>query len=171
MPHARDVGHVSRCQIIVRTCQRGGCRHMAGYPFGIVWREVAVVFVCAYLGSHMGGRRCAEMVVLVKCVDFPPPWSAEALDGGRSPVHITDVDQQPSHVWQGVGHGIIFLPMYDGDDLPSAEHRAHIRRFQRSTLTDKEDVALRGWVAFKRWHHAQLVERDRKTGTEKSNQR
>ena len=38
-------------------------------------------------------------------------------------------------------------------DMPSAEHRAHIRRFQRSTLTDAQDCALRGFVAWKRLNH------------------
>ena len=53
--------------------------------------------------------------------------------------------------------------------LPSAEHRAHIRRFLRSTSTDEEDVALRGFVAWKRLNHrlmaaAQAVE----SGTDRS---
>ena len=30
-------------------------------------------------------------------------------------------------------------------DMPSAEHRGHIRRFQRLTLTDEQDVAIRGF--------------------------
>jgi predicted N-acyltransferase len=35
-------------------------------------------------------------------------------------------------------------------DLPSAEHRSHIRRFRGlDWLTDAEDVAVRGYVAFR----------------------
>ena len=50
-----------------------------------------------------------------------------------------------------------------GPDMPSAEHRGHIRRFLRSPYGDKEDVALRGFVAWKRLNHrliaaAQAVE-------------
>ena len=41
--------------------------------------------------------------------------------------------------------------------LPSAEHRAHIRRFRRSTLTDEQDVMLRGFVAWKRLNHRLMV--------------
>ena len=37
--------------------------------------------------------------------------------------------------------------------LPSAEHRAHIRRFLRSDSTDAEDVALRGYIAWRRLEH------------------
>jgi hypothetical protein len=37
--------------------------------------------------------------------------------------------------------------------LPSAEHRRHIRLFQKSDLTDEEDVALRGYVVWKRLEH------------------
>ena len=49
--------------------------------------------------------------------------------------------------------------------LPSAEHRAHIRRFQRSTLTDAEDCAIRGYIAWRQLEHslraeAQAVESD-----------
>ena len=56
-----------------------------------------------------------------------------------------------------------------GPEMPSAEHRAHIRRFQRSTLSDEQDVALRGFVAWKRLNHrlraeAQAVE----SGTDRS---
>ena len=36
------------------------------------------------------------------------------------------------------------------DSLPSAEHRGHIRRFLDSGYADKEDVALRGFVFWKR---------------------
>ena len=38
--------------------------------------------------------------------------------------------------------------------LPSVEHRAHIRRFLRSDLTDEEDCALRGYVAWRRLEFA-----------------
>ena len=53
--------------------------------------------------------------------------------------------------------------------LPSAEHRAHIRRFQRSTLTDAEDFAIRGYIAWRQLEHslraeAQAVE----SGTDRS---
>jgi hypothetical protein len=36
-------------------------------------------------------------------------------------------------------------------DLPSKEHRGHIRRFLRLDFTDEQDVALRGLRAFKIW--------------------
>jgi hypothetical protein len=40
------------------------------------------------------------------------------------------------------------------DRLPSAEHRAHIRRFQHCTdLTDRQDVALRGYVVWRQLEH------------------
>jgi hypothetical protein len=53
--------------------------------------------------------------------------------------------------------------------LPSAEHRGHIRRFQRCTLTDAQDVAIRGYVAWRQLEHslraaAQAVE----SGTDRS---
>ena len=35
--------------------------------------------------------------------------------------------------------------------LPSAEHRAHIRRFQRSTLTG---CAIRGYIAWRQLEHS-----------------
>ena len=52
--------------------------------------------------------------------------------------------------------------------LPSL-HRAHIRRFQRSTLTDAEDCAIRGYIAWRQLEHslraeAQAVE----SGTDRS---
>ena len=42
-------------------------------------------------------------------------------------------------------------------EMPSAEHRAHIRRFMRSPYGDKEDVALRGFVGWKRWNFALMT--------------
>ena len=56
--------------------------------------------------------------------------------------------------------------------LPSAEHRAHIRRFQRSTLTDAEDCAIRGYIAWRQLEHslraeAELVERGTNRGSKK----
>ena len=37
-------------------------------------------------------------------------------------------------------------------NLPSAEHRAHIRRFGKQWfLSDEQDVALRHYVAYRRW--------------------
>ena len=48
-------------------------------------------------------------------------------------------------------------------DLPSPERRGHIRRFQRLYwLTDEQDVALRGLVAWKRWNWHAMAERDQK---------
>ena len=44
--------------------------------------------------------------------------------------------------------------------LPSAEHRAHIRRFRRSDLTDEEDCALRGYIAWRQLEFALRAERD-----------
>jgi hypothetical protein len=42
-------------------------------------------------------------------------------------------------------------------DLPSPEHRRHIRLFSGlHDMTDAEDVALRGFIAWKRWQHAQM---------------
>lgn len=52
------------------------------------------------------------------------------------------------------------LPPFEPPELPSAEHRAHIRRFVGSRLTDAEDVALRGWVAFRRWLHKCTTEQE-----------
>jgi hypothetical protein len=47
--------------------------------------------------------------------------------------------------------------------LPSAEHRRHIRRFRGlDWLTDAEDVALRGFVTWKRWHWHEMEKRDAK---------
>ena len=43
-------------------------------------------------------------------------------------------------------------------DLPSAEHRAHIRRFLRSDSTDEEDCALRGYIAWRRLEFALRTE-------------
>jgi hypothetical protein len=43
-------------------------------------------------------------------------------------------------------------------DMPSAEHRGHIRRFLRSPFTDEQDVALRGFVAWKRLNHRLMAE-------------
>jgi hypothetical protein len=43
-------------------------------------------------------------------------------------------------------------------DLPSPEHRRHIRLFQGlADLTDEQDVALRGYVVWKRLNHALTV--------------
>ena len=39
-------------------------------------------------------------------------------------------------------------------ELPSKEHRGHIRRFTRCDWTDEEDVAQRGFVFWKRLEHA-----------------
>ena len=47
-------------------------------------------------------------------------------------------------------------------DLPSAEHRAHIRRFVKSDLTDAEDVAIRGFVFWKRMNWAAMERRDQR---------
>ena len=60
--------------------------------------------------------------------------------------------------------GLLFSMKMRKPNMPSAEHRAHIRRFQRSSLTDAQDIALRGFVAWKRLNYrlmaeAQLVER------------
>jgi hypothetical protein len=50
-------------------------------------------------------------------------------------------------------------------NLPSAEHRGHIRRFRGlEFLTDEEDVALRGWVVWKRLNAA-LIAAVKKTCT------
>ena len=53
--------------------------------------------------------------------------------------------------------------------LPSAEHRAHIRRFLRSDFTDAQDCAVRGYIAWRQLEHslraeAQAVE----SGTDRS---
>jgi hypothetical protein len=40
------------------------------------------------------------------------------------------------------------------DRLPSAEHRRHQRRFWRCDLTDKQDVAMRGYVNWRALEHA-----------------
>src|SRR5262245_28813048 len=57
------------------------------------------------------------------------------------------------------GCGAFLLPLAVGNgcpmnqdwkaDLPSPEHRAQIRRFLKLDMTDEEDVALRGFVAWK----------------------
>jgi hypothetical protein len=40
-------------------------------------------------------------------------------------------------------------------DLPSKEHRGHIRRFRGLTdLSDEDDVRLRHFIAWKRWNFA-----------------
>ena len=60
----------------------------------------------------------------------------------------------------------------DIDNMPSAEHRGHIRRFQRSTLTDAQDVALRGFVAWKRLNHRLMAEAQAvESGTDRSGQK
>lgn len=46
-------------------------------------------------------------------------------------------------------------------DLPSPEHRAQIRRFLKLDMTDEEDVALRGFVAWKRWNWHAMEKRDK----------
>ena len=48
---------------------------------GFVWWEVAVVFVCAYLGSHMVGGVALKWS-LSSMRRLPAPWTIEALDGG-----------------------------------------------------------------------------------------
>ena len=56
--------------------------------------------------------------------------------------------------------------------VPSAEHHGHIRRFQRSTLTDEQDVALRGFVAWKRLNHRLMAEAQAvESGTDRSGQK
>jgi hypothetical protein len=55
-------------------------------------------------------------------------------------------------------------------NIPSAEHRGHIRRFQGLTdMTDMEDVALRGYVIWK-WleHNLQSLAAVQKARTKRS---
>ena len=74
-----------------------------------------------------------------------------------------------AHFWQGVGH-YATIPLWRiHSSSSSAEHRGHIRRFQRCTLTDAQDVAIRGYVAWRQLEHslraaAQAVE----SGTDRS---
>ena len=43
--------------------------------------------------------------------------------------------------------------------LLSEEHARHVSKFVGYPVTPEEHASLAGWVAYKRWHHKELLSR------------